>query len=262
LKKIKNKVNTEFSQINLQFEDKGYISFSFDKIIAEQIKFLLKNEISDIEIRTKNKIDNNLKIRHNDNNMFLTREFYPEIYDLVNSIYKNSEVTNIIKVNQNNVCNVKKIFLQYNCNNITLRKFGFILNGIPINNPAKYLHIDSSHSSQLKSLIYLDAVNDLSGPFRYVINSHKWLTIKELALRKTFDFYYKNKSYYLKNYVLNVDFDNINLISTDFMKKLLKNEISITSSGPEIILFNVNGIHRGSFVSGENPRIILQCLFD
>ena len=91
-----------------------------------------------------------------------------------------------------------------------------------------------SYSSQFKAMLYLTDVDESSGPFEYVLESHQYKNIyKEISLRKTKENRIRNVRYTEKfvNSVLN--------------KTPLKSK-RFTGKQGTVILFDSRGIHRGS----------------
>ena len=55
-------------------------------------------------------------------------------------------------------------------------------------------------------------------------------------------------------------FGDYNSMPNALVESCLQNEVAICSTGPQIVLFNSNGVHRGGFVK-SGTRVVLQCLY-
>lgn len=91
-----------------------------------------------------------------------------------------------------------------------------------------------SYSKQFKSMLYLTDVDKDSGPFEYMIGSHRYRKIiKEIMIKKT------NEK--------KVSYSRFSEQDVEFLKdKLSLNVVKFEAKKGSIILFDSRGIHRGS----------------
>ena len=127
-----------------------------------------------------------------------------------------------------------------------------------------YLHVDSVHWPNMKTLIYLDDVGLDQGPFRYVAGSHRLMQAYEAAVRKTND---KLRHQLVQLCALPPEYaqhaifgDHVEADSAQ-ARALLEQEVLVCDGGSDLVLFDNNGVHRGGMVR-DGHRYMLQCGFE
>lgn len=127
----------------------------------------------------------------------------------------------------------------------------------------RYLHIDSAFWPPLKVLIYLNAVGENQGPFRYVLGSHRLATDFELVVRKTNDKAAIHNALFMAlpaPFRMYTEFGDAMDPQSEQAAALLDKERACCDGLSDLVMFDFNGVHRGGFVR-EGHRYILQCCF-
>jgi hypothetical protein len=138
----------------------------------------------------------------------------------------------------------------------------------PYTPATNYMHVDSSlPRKQIKMIFYLGDVTQSNGPFTYVQGSHKlkdpvWRVIlrrvNHITGLQKWDINSRRNFYSLPKM-----FQHKAEIGNDFRdedpaaKRLIADEIRVTSDMGNFILFDNSGIHRGGLIN-EGRRISLQ----
>ena len=267
----KNNLEGESNEKLEQLQKKGICVFTLKQNSIDQLNLDLKNNFDEIQNFIKKKVhDDIFKIKFHDFNRVLDEKKNIKVFKIVESFLFESKAYKVIEEFLKCKVHIKAIAAQYNDNKIT----NYFYNDLdeeylPKKNKFDYMHIDSKIWPRLKMLIYLNDVNDENGPFRYSINTSKIMSLSEKLIRKTNDkIKLDEKDYrslpfeYKKHAFLSRKQEDI-LSNSEILNLAFKNEIKLLSKDGKdnVILFDVDGIHRGGFVSKKN-RKILQVLFD
>lgn len=106
-------------------------------------------------------------------------------------------------------------------------------------------HRDSLHRRQLKFMIYLSEVEETSGPFEYVIGSHKIKSKLTLEISQGF-----GKFRYTS--------EEINMFAKEHGKSIIK-----CVSGPgTVVVFDSSGLHRGMPIRSGTRLALTNYMFD
>lgn len=133
--------------------------------------------------------------------------------------------------------------------------------------PLHYMHIDATFGT-IKLLLYINEVSHQDGPFRFVPRSHKATSLIEKAIMKTNDkmgldsLKPQSKEKFIqlpKFFQKKANFGNDVFEKSPMANQLLEQEVKFTSDLGDLILFDVNGFHRGNIEYQEGgKREILQ----
>jgi len=197
----------------------------------------------------------------------ITREKSPGVYQYLCELLETHGVLAAASQYLNVRVDLQHVVLQINDTTDTHLKRQFLDAGVP-DPSTTYMHIDSTMGI-VKSMVYLNSVTKTTGPFSYVIGSNNFkMSWLEYVTRKANDtsrfdkcdranrelFFALPKPLRKKS-----EFGNDLLDSSSETKELLAREHQFTSEDGDIILFDNDGIHRGSMVR-EGKRQALQLL--
>ncbi len=133
-----------------------------------------------------------------------------------------------------------------------------------------YMHVDSTIEA-LKVIIYRsDYCDENTGAFRYLPGSYRMCDPEEFAIRKandksgmdTINVVERRKFFAAlpKEYQKKANFGNDLITSDDRTRKLLAHEEIYGTDRGDLLLFNPDGIHRGSIFKTPGQRQIFQLL--
>lgn len=254
-----------------KLQKEGVCTFTLNQNSIDQLNFDLKGNFKEIEnFIHKKKYGDIFKIKFNDFNRVLDKKKNVQVFKIVENFLFESKAYEVIAEFLKCEVYIKAIAAQYNDKEITKYFYNELdKQHLPINNKFDYMHIDSKIWPRLKILIYLNEVDDENGPFRYSIKTSKIMSLSEKLIRKTNDRIklndenYRSLPYeYKKHAFLSRKPEDI-ASNRDILNLAFKNEIKLLSKNGKdnVILFDVDGIHRGGFVS-KKSRKILQVLFE
>ena len=134
-----------------------------------------------------------------------------------------------------------------------------------------YMHIDSKPDS-MKILLYMNDTYKDTGSFRYIKGAHLRTSINELSIREANDqckwenphdiedrlsFFSLPKEYRKK---ANFGNDLLSELYPSESRELIEKESYIEGEAGSMVLFDPDGIHRGSIFKKKSQRTILQIL--
>ena len=254
---------------NLQ--KKGICTFTINQKLIDELNTNLTNKFDQIEkTLLKKKKDKVFKIKFNDFNKVIDQNENNKVYQVINDFLIQSKAYDIVEQFLNCNVKIKAIAAQFNNNVISNYFYGELDNEfLPKNNKFDYMHLDSKILPRLKILIYLNKVTEENGPFRYSTETSQIMPIAEKIIRKTNDRIKLNDEGYnslpkeFRKHAFLARHEEDKKQNKELLDLGLKKEIKLLSENGEnnVILFDVDGIHRGGFVSKKSRRI-LQVLFE
>lgn len=184
----------------------------------------------------------------------------------VNEIFSKTGILDATsKYNKNRPLKVSAVYLHYNTP--TDQNWKQFLYDCETVTKTTHLHIDPDEDV-MKSMIYLNNVDETSGAFSYIPKSNRWVYDevqnifgRSIAVKSYCDTPEKRQSVFnLPSHLrISFNFGRTLLDSDPNQKKLLDKEIYFSSNSGNCVIFDPYGMHRGSQCKAGN-RIALQVL--
>lgn len=254
-------LNNNLKDLYKKFKEDGVLAFKINdddisevkKIVEPFIKALEEHKASVPSEKRKFEADKLVRIPTNTG-----------LLEKIEKILKNNGVIEMASHNKKWPLRLKEIFLHISDPDDIDWRYHFSDIGLS-EPPTVYMHRDSS-MFWTKCLLYLNNVEEKTGPFSYVRGSNQWINPWEYIVSKTNDKARLDQcdpetrklfSALPKIFQRKAEFGNDLLEKMPETKALLEREIKFTSDKGNFFFFDTDGVHRGGMtVSGS--RYMLQ----
>ncbi len=197
-----------------------------------------------------------------DNQLDTTRKQAPELYNTVEHLLSETGILNSVRDYLGCRAVPRKITLQINDDRDRFWREHFAKRGLPIP-AAAFFHVDNTFGV-VKVMFYMSEVFEENGPFSYVPGSHRIKVgrLESVVLRATdiwLDCYPEERHLFPalpKCLQRKAKFGDDLRSGDKWGKWLVNHERVITSDVGDLIVFDVNGVHRGGMVECGERRVI------
>jgi hypothetical protein len=242
---------------------KGIGVSTFDTAVKKELLEQIQVLIEELEKRRQG-ISPDLRT-FSDNQLIIEKSKHNNVFHILQTYFEKSKIMESLQKYGSSQGQIKFVALQINDFEDMHWKHVFDDPSVP-NPKLNYLHVDTIRGFY-KSLIYIDVVDENSGPFNYILGSHRLkIGFIESVIRSTNDhcglsertkkarelFYALPRRLRLK-----AAFGADILDDSDEEKAISALEHQYCSSQGDIITFDPMGMHRGGMVK-NGKRIILQ----
>lgn len=200
--------------------------------------------------------------RYGDGQIDTLRDDSPALFSAVERALEATGVLPSVRAYLGCRAEIRKVTVQMNDEWDGYWRGHFEKMGLPLPETA-FFHVDNTYGV-VKVIMYVSDVTETSGPFSYVpgTNRIKYGPIEGLLLRATdiwIDEWPQHRAQLLtlpRSFRMKAKFGDDIPADSGWGRRLLEEEVVMTSDGGDLLLFDVMGIHRGGMVKNGERRIL------